>query len=258
MATKCQNSIDYDKAVAFKKSGDLEGAAEIFTALGSFKDSVDLAKECKCSGDYDQAVQLMAKGDYAAAAKLLEYPSSVNYKDAKKLLLECTSSDTYDEAVVAFNAGKFYTAYELFNSIVGYKDAEDYADSCVQSKPSNTELYHNSSYSGTQNILNIKASYSGSTYLKLYSGSALVSTVFFNGKTTVTINVPNGTYKIKAALGDTWFGTEEMFGDEGTYTVLTFNGGADTVALTDGEYDLTLGGVSGGNVGSKSQSREGF
>ena len=258
MAAKCQNSIDYDRAVALMGSGDLDGAAKILTALSNFKDSSELAKECKCSSNYEQALRLMERGDYAAAAKLLEYASSVNYKDAKKLLLECTSSGTYDEAVAAFNAGKFYSAYELFNTIIGYKDAEDYADSCVQSKPSSTELYHNSTYSGIQNSLNIKSSYSGSTYIKIYSGSALVSTVFFNGRTTVDIYLPNGTYKIKAALGDTWFGTEEMFGDEGTYSVLTFSGGAETIALSDGDWELTLGGVSNGNVGNKSQSREEF
>jgi hypothetical protein len=86
----------------------------------------------------------------------------------------------------------------------------------------------------------------------------LVSTIFLTSNASITIDLPNGTYKIKAALGNTWFGTEEMFGDEGTYSLLTFSGGAETIALADGDWELTLGGVSNGNVGSKSQSREGF
>ncbi|MPN56605.1 hypothetical protein SDC9_204295 [bioreactor metagenome] len=160
--------------------------------------------------------------------------------------------------MAAYNSKKFYTAYKVFKTILDYKDAADYADRCIQSKPSTGETYHNGSYYSAQNKLTIIATYSGSTYIKIYSGTTLVSTIFFNGAKTVSITLPNGSYKIKEAIGDTWFGAEEMFGDKGYYAVLTFNGGAETYNFSNGEYQLTLGGVANGNVGSNNQNWNNF
>jgi len=258
MVKDCQNNIDYNKAVDLMDSGDLDGAAKIFASLGNFKNSSAQAIECRCSADYNKAVALMTQGDYDGAAALLSYAASVRYKDAKDLLAECKSRDTYYEAVAAFNSKKFFTAYKLFKSVSDYKDAADYAGRCIQSKPSTGETYRNGSYYSAQNKLTIIAKYSGCTYIKIYSGTTLVSTIFFNGAKTVSITLPNGSYKIKAALGDTWFGSEEMFGDKGTYMVLTFNGGAETYNFTGGEYQLTLGGVANGNVGSSGQNWNNF
>jgi len=258
MAIKCQNNIDYNKAVALKASGDLEGAAKIFITLGNFKDSFNLAKECQCSVDYNKAVGLMGQGNYTGAADLLKYAASVNYKDSKQLLLECTSRDIYFEAVAAFNSKKFFTAYKLFGKIADYKDAADYADRCIQNKPSTGELYHNNSYYQAQNEVTIISNVSKSIYIKIYSGTTLVSTIFFNGKGSVTISLPNGSYKIKEAYGDTWFGTEEMFGDKGSYAILTFNGGSETLTLSNNILKLTIGTTSGSNVGSNDQNWNNF
>ena len=92
------------------------------------------------------------------------------------------------------------------------------------------------------------------TYIKVYTDSdELVSCVFLHTSAAVDIKLPSGTYRFKTATGEYWYGEEQLFGDEGYYQSLLFDGNNDTVYIDVGfgPYELTLGGVVDGNVGTQ-------
>jgi outer membrane protein assembly factor BamD (BamD/ComL family) len=169
---KCQNYIDYNKAVNLMKSGDKAGAEKLFISLGSFKDSEELALDCKYSADYEKAKTLMGQGNFTEAVKLLEPAASADYKDSKILLADCkkgptasiqnnnadasANENTYKQAVAAYNSENYYTAYNLFGKILNYKDAMHYYDLCAQT-PSSTILYQNENYTQNECQISIEA-----------------------------------------------------------------------------------------------------
>ncbi|MBW4620011.1 MAG: hypothetical protein KME17_11730 [Cyanosarcina radialis HA8281-LM2] len=56
-------------------------------------------------------------------------------------------------------------------------------------------------------------------FLKLVDSAsqATVMTVFVRGGTTTRVKVPLGTYQIRYATGDKWYGTKYLFGPDTTY-----------------------------------------
>ena len=82
-------SKDYKTAGELRSSGSYVSAAEMYTALGDYKDSAALATDC----NYKQAMALYEQEDYAGAAELFralgEYELSASYlKKAEKVILE--------------------------------------------------------------------------------------------------------------------------------------------------------------------------
>lgn len=94
------------------------------------------------------------------------------------------------------------------------------------------------------------------TYIKIYTvGGQLVKTLFIRAGDSVHTNLGQGSYVVKYASGDTWYGEEEMFGDTGVYQK------ADTVleySESGVGYELTLENVVGGNLGSVGQNKDSF
>jgi hypothetical protein len=159
--------------------------------------------------------------------------------------------------------GDPYGAWKIFSTLVNFEDAADRASACTTPAPGTGELYHNSGYASSS----VRLTFNGSgltkpNYLKVYDANnkTLVSTVFVNPDTNTTINLPSGSYTFNSAIGNTWFGETTMFGDEGSYRTLTFDGGSTTTTLDYGYvYTLTLNvGGGDGNVGSKSVGRGDF
>ena len=69
----------------------------------------------------------------------------------------------------------------------------------------------------------------------------LVSTIFLRGGSSHTVRLPVGTYMIKTAYGDNWFGTDEYFGDENAvYVTLFLEGGITHDFRRNFIYTLTL------------------
>ena len=90
-------------------------------------------------------------------------------------------------------------------------------------------------------------------------GDDLVVSVFINTD-AVTFTLPAGTYRVKEALGDKWFGPDDAFGDEGSYYVCSF-GGDETVDLESYHaYEISSGSPSEGGTGISNHTtdRESF
>ena len=62
----------------------------------------------------------------------------------------------------------------------------------------------------------------GNLWVKIveaYSAQREVAVFFIRAGDSYRINLPYGTYRIKMASGDTWYGTKDLFGSKTSYTV---------------------------------------
>ena len=141
-------SGSYKKASALMAQGSYPEAAEAFDALGSFKDSAELADYCReqqqaiiaatelaeMEEQYKDACTLMAAEDYEDALEIFESISA--YDGAAEQAEKCRTAITeanYNEAVALFEANNLSGAYDLFGSIdSGYLDTADYLNTIEQ------------------------------------------------------------------------------------------------------------------------------
>lgn len=265
---ECISGMDYKKAEKLFDAEKYTEAKSAFDALGKYSDSQKRAQDCQNVLDFAEAEGLMGAGDFAGAKTILETLKQNGYKDADAKLTECQNNISYQEADAAFQAGNFYTAYKGFKALSSFSDASDRAAACIQANPASGVVYRSPEHGGSACKLTAKLDDLGdgmSSYLKIYTPEdVLVATMFINPGASAAISLPAGNYRIKQAIGKNWFGTEEMYGDElllSNYQVLTFDGGADTVALQNNYiYTLSLRSAAGGdnNVGSQNTKRDGF
>lgn len=93
-------SDDYKSAVTLQEAGDYEAALEIYTALGSYKDSTDRASQCSIAISYQNAVELQSAGNYSDALDVFYTISG--YQDTNERIAYCESMiaaiDTYNSA----------------------------------------------------------------------------------------------------------------------------------------------------------------
>jgi tetratricopeptide (TPR) repeat protein len=247
--------LDYKAAQALLDAEDYEAALEGFKALGSFENAAELAAQCQNSIDYRAAVVDFATGDFEAALDAFRELTSSDFLDSDQWV----DKTAYAIADKKYTEGDLYGAYLDFQALAGYEDASERARQCTTPYPTTGELYHNGAYASSASAITIDAvNVSYMSYYKIYVGDDLVSTLFLNAGTSCTIEVPPGNYTIKEAAGETWFGEEILFGDEGSYEVLKFDDGNDYFVL---EYNIevtfTLE-VLDGDVGSSPIARENF
>jgi len=96
----------------------------------------------------------------------------------------------------------------------------------------------------------IKAAQGSHYLLKLvdaYSG-APVMTVFVRSGTTVEVEVPLGTYEVRYASGDTWYGYEYLFGPETSYSKADKTFTFEVVGNQISGFTITLYKVAHGNL----------
>ncbi len=244
--------LDYQDAVALMESNDFEGAMEGFEVLGTFEDSTVLAEECRNNINYATTLALMESGQYEDA--YTEFYALGSFEDSTLLAEECLDIIDYEIAEESFNAGRYYDAWKEFSALGDYQDSAARAENCRQPYPENGESYHSEDFSGGTTLTISTDSGPMPTYIKVYTDSdELVSCVFLHTSAAVDIKLPSGTYRFKTATGEYWYGEEQLFGDEGYYQSLLFDGNNDTVYIDVGfgPYELTLGGVVDGNVGTQ-------
>jgi hypothetical protein len=185
---------------------------------------------------------------------------------ARSILADVLPTEQLDyiEAAVTFKIGRFFTAQGMFQSI-SYLDSAERAEKCVQKWPKNGQVYRNPEYKSTRTKLNIHGVVGDdqATYIKIYTtDDVLVSTVFIASSKSASVRLPGGTYRMKVGIGTSWYGPEEAFGNgfNAFYSVLTFDeNGTDSFTLESGQgYNLTLGGVADGNVGSQGEDWSSF
>jgi hypothetical protein len=170
----------------------------------------------------------------------------------------------YLEASVNCKNGLFYTAQGMFENI-SYLDSAERAEKCVQKWPKNGQVYRNPDFKSTRTGLTIHgvADDGQATYIKIYTpDDVLVSTLFIASSNSASVRLPAGTYRMKVGNGTSWYGPEEAFGDDydAFYSILTFDeSGTDSYTFKSGKgYELTLGGVTDGNVGSQGEDWSSF
>ncbi|MBE6478972.1 MAG: zinc ribbon domain-containing protein [Olsenella sp.] len=219
------------------------------------------AENCRSNAVYYTAVGLMELGSWNEAGEALAPLASSSFKDAADLQLECDAHVTCDQAEALLSEGSYYDAYKLFSSLVGRSyeglpDFDERAAACVQDFPSSGTVYSNPDYPSTAVPLTIKNDDSN-TFYKIYDGDTLVRSVFISPNDSTTVNLPAGTYRMNEAHGDEWFGTDDMFGDDGSYFRCDF-GGSETFELESGySYEISPD-VDGTSINNSSTDRESF
>lgn len=285
------NQINYNKAVKLYDSGDYAQALPLFEELAEngFKDSLDYQHRIV----YSQALDAYDAGNFGRAIPLFDELAKDDYRDAQSYLddifhqmlaniqngadidgmLELNSlfakagypgSDyipDYAEACRLYADGHYYDAYLLFDSISGFEDASDRAQSCILPTPSSGVVYSNGA-SGSVD-LKVVAPEWYDTYIKIYKDGELCRTMFIRkGESATTYSIPAGTYTMNVAyegFDGYWFGPDDMFGDDGSYSKLLLDGVNYATYLEGGyTYTLTLmsGGGEGTDVGSTDAGRE--
>ena len=96
----------------------------------------------------------------------------------------------------------------------------------------------------------IRAAQSGHYLLKLVDAYtyAPILTVFVRSGTTVNVDVPLGTYEVRYASGEAWYGYEYLFGPETAYSKADQTFTFDLVGNRVGGFTITLYKVANGNL----------
>jgi hypothetical protein len=258
----CTQGVAYQDAGVLLLNKDYEAARKGFSDLGSFLDAENQVKICDAWIAFEEAQDLTDAGNFEKASVVSADFSSVYEIKSTPEFTQWSNKNNYGLADLRLSAGQFANAYTLFTSLGSYSDSAARAQGCIQPLPANGELYHNDGFRSSSTDLTFDASSNTSpNYIKIYSGDTLVSTIFVHPGATATIQLPAGDYLFKDAVGNNWFGegADNMFGKDGRYGVMLFDGSNEVTHL-DGNmiYTITLYGVADGNVGSKSTDSSTF
>ena len=203
----------YDKAVQAENDKKYDEAMLLFSDLGGFLDAKDHYNDCQA-----------AKEETEGREKIYQ------------------SAETY------YNNGEYYKARTAYRLVSGYKDADAKAEKCKQSLPKNGSM-KKSNGKGCQ--IKISAPSSSAVFIRFYNSKGkAVAQVFIRAGKTAKLNLKAGTYTIKAAYGNTWYGKTDLFGGDGSYSQLK-NGSTTKFKLKRRYiYTLRLWASTTGNVGS--------
>ena len=263
---ECDRVIAFEDANNLAAEGKYSEALEKLEEAGDYPGASDLAQYCRKELNDQKIRDLVASEQYEEALELLESDDAADMQDRDQLISECENGISYKEALSLFGEEKYFSASKEFKKLGSFKDSQDYASKCVQTKPSTGETYHNSAYSGRSVSLKIQPPSDGTcTYFKIYAQSGgsevLVLSAFINKNSNVKVYLPAGSYIFKAASGSgDWYGEKEMFGSKGTYSRLTSSSTSDIFTLkSNNDYTLTLRTETGnGNVGSQTENMNSF
>lgn len=239
-----------------------EAAAEAYEQLGGTQGESGATK-CRNYAAYYRAKNLMEKDKWRQAKKSLRTIKEEGFEDVAALIDECDAHIDYEQAEALFQWGDYYEAYVKFHALEGsgaewLPDLSERVQACTQDFPDTGALYTNPSYQSSEVPLTIKNS-SAYTYYKIYDDDTLAMTVFIQSGDSAKVTLPIGTYVMKEAHGDQWFGEDDMFGDEGRYYRCTF-GGEGTATLNSGySYEISTADDSDGKgVGNEAIDRGEF
>lgn len=147
----------------------------------------------------------------------------------------------YLRACVLETEGKYFSAKNLFEDC-GAGNWQERAENCAQPWPQTGVLYKNDAVGGHDGEICIQHNTESDTamYVKIYTeDDVLARTLFIGGTGRATASLPAGRYIIKDGTGHDWYGEEEAFGWEGSYEVMTFDGGQQELLLQSGHI-LTI------------------
>lgn len=145
---------DYNLAEEKMASGDVEAAIELYTGLGSFKDSYSMAHG---GAYYEYAESLENDGSILEAAEY--YEKAAGYNDAVDNAKHCY----YLAGVEQMNASSYDAAIESFTKAGDYSNSADMVTSCKYNKAK--LLIASEDYEGAVDILSGLGSYEDSEKL---------------------------------------------------------------------------------------------
>ncbi|MBR3182341.1 MAG: hypothetical protein IKF56_06880 [Eggerthellaceae bacterium] len=261
-ASKWVDAQAAEEAAKNKQDASLwAAAAEAYGAIDEENAQLD-ALRCSGNADYYTAKAMLEKKptDRKTVSEALPlFKNCTEIADAAKQVSYCENVLDYYEAGDLAAEGHYYDAYKAYGQISNdaaekLGDVDKKMNACKQSLPGNGVVWRSGDAPGDSCELTIVNSGNPNAYYKLYMGDALVMTVFISAGDTATFSLPSGTFSMNKAYGDDWFGTEDMFGDEGSYFVCNF-GGSKTFTLDSGNaYEISTSG-EGTGIGTQSANR---
>ena len=276
MSGKCLILLDFNSAMELYMSGEntkaLEACDKIESHYKNAKEVIDeyagtdlepFKARCEAEKQLNSARKKMKNDDYAAAKEILETINESDLREESKTALSemeqtVKAEEQYAEAVDYYNRGLFYEAYVKFNKCGDYKDAEKMAASCAQPFPTAGVVYANEAYGDRSSQMTIDNSGNMNSFYKLYVGDDLVMTVFIPEDGSTTFYLPAGNYTMNTAYGDKWYGTEDMFGDDGNYWHYSFEGSDITPIEAGYAYTISAGSGGGTGISTEKTDRDSF
>jgi tetratricopeptide (TPR) repeat protein len=255
-AAHAANNAAYLEAIGLFESEDYEAAQAAFTELAPFGDSQSMLALCEQWLAFLAAQDQFEGGDVDGALTIFEELANQGFSEA----LEWQNKANYSLAESSLSEGHNYAAYERFSQLGDYEDAADRAEACKVSMPSTGIIWQDSAWFSVASSIVLEAgNMQESGFYKLYAGGSCIATVFLNPGGSVEVEVPAGTYEIKEATGSQWWGDTDIFGPNGFYSQMTFEGDVTTFEVAYNRIiTITMRVGSGGNVGSESESWEDF
>ncbi len=278
MVQECQTRLDYAGAVALYEAGEYRDAQAIFDQTLEYEDSEDLSYACGYMLTYQEAVDKAEKGVYSDALELLtSIEKSIADRNAgfstdmisdtyASFREDCYQHVCYNNGRDYFEQGLFYSAYVELSKAGDIKEARELAKACAQ--PFETgEMYRNSAYTDNEVrvTFNVPEENARNVYIKIYAGNDLAATCQIKAGESLSIRLPSGIYSFKKAEGTTWYGAEEYFGDQGSYSEIVFgeeqrvSAQLDTLTLLVPIFSYTMTfSQTDGNLGEDSISLKNF
>jgi len=238
-----------------------DNAKSTIDEYGSMPLDMFLAR-CKAERDLNSARKKFEAGDYAGAKEKLDQIDESSLRDESRTAVSdmrkaISAEEKYAEAVDYYNRGLYYEAYVKLSECGDYKDAAELAANCAQPFPAAGVVYANEAYGDRSSQLTIDNTGFMNAYYKLYLGDDLVMTVFIPEDGSTTFYLPTGNYTMNKAYGNTWYGTEDMFGDDGYYWHCSF-GGSDVAPIEAGyAYQISTG-SDGTGISTSAADRNSF
>lgn len=219
-------------------------------------------------------MQNAVSGPFEAQEALEKIVEWLKIQDVQEVLLtlpekeESPNAETgdearYREACDLFDQELYYSASIAFRESQ-YGDWQERAVACVQPWPENGEVWRNYRIPvvGMQLTIQVNQPEDSSFFARIYLDGKAYTGLLIRGTDAVTVDLPGGTYAIKAGTGDVWYGGREAFGKDGHYQAMTFdNAGSETTKLELGySYTLSINvdKVQGTGVGNRNESWENF
>ena len=194
----------------------------------------------------------------------IEFEAKNNQSVMHKKTVETTlpkASQTYTKAN-RFSFGKIiliisslFIARLIFNVIINSESKDStLKNSSISGKeqelplPPNGEVFRKSFFDNEMNspYFKIIASSKNAHVVKIYKANSndLVVMFFVRSGQSVIVEVPSGSYEIKVASGESWYGLNKLFGEETNSSILD-----KVFTLSTGEsYEITLKTIENGNL----------
>lgn len=114
------DSSDYKKAMELYDTGSYEDACEIFTELGDYENSAEMAFRCR----YEMAMDVYEAGDYGRALEM--FTELGDHEKCVNLIQECK----YQLAIDVYESGDYEQAITAFMELGNYSDSADRIRQC--------------------------------------------------------------------------------------------------------------------------------